>query len=200
MGWNHQPETLQFRRWRRPLVLKMLLLFWRRNTNPLLSVWNEKTSPTKREVRKIIVSQMWWLGKGYVRVQWLEKWKEEVFPENNEFSIAILLYRTLYFGRRWFADQTIDPIPNLTNQIRISGGDVHSLKLAAKAPEHRPQRLRRKWSYSNYIHFQVRSVSFNNGILILTRSFVFKRNLNWKLLFQRSFTGFCCWKPGLVEV
>lgn len=27
-------------------------------------------------------------------------WKEEVFPENNEFSVAILLYRTLYFGRR----------------------------------------------------------------------------------------------------
>ena len=84
----HQPKkkNLRFRRWPRPLVLKMLLLFWRRNTNPLLSVWNEKTSPTKREVRKIIVSQMWWLGKGYVRVQWLEKrerrgisWKQRVF-------------------------------------------------------------------------------------------------------------------------
>ena len=80
------------------------------------------------------------------------------------------------------ADQTIDLIPNLTNQIRISGGDVHSLKLAAKAPEHRPQRLRRKWSYSNYIHFQVRSVSFNNGIfraiLILTRSFCVEKSIS----------------------
>ena len=128
-------------------------------------------------------------------------WKEEVFPENNEFSVAILLYRAPYFGRRWFADQTIDLIPNLTNQIRISGGDVHSLKLTAKAPEHRPQRLRRKWSYSNYIHFQVRNVSFNNGIfraiLILTRSFCVEKSISTEDALSSVFFSFrfCFWKP-----
>ena len=114
-------------------------------TNSLLSVWNEKISRSqtgKFGKSSFLKCDDWekdMLGSRKVSIlsevagKWT-KWKQEVFPENNEFSIAILLYRTLYFGRRWFADQTIDLIPNLTNQIRISGGDVHSLKTNSKSP------------------------------------------------------------------
>ena len=111
-------------------------------------------------------------------MKWLENGqngKKRYFLKTTSFPL--LSYFTLYFGRRWFADQTINPIPNLTKQIRISGGDLHSLKLAAKAPENSFQAPEGNDRIPTTSIFRCK-MWISGGTFILTRSFCDEKRLS----------------------